>query len=146
MRKSVQDASCAEDISHEAWLAVIDKAQSFSPEGGIINPFKQWLYRIAHNKLIDHWRRQKNVGEIVEGDDLPVIDDQGSSLEQQYLWVEVERFIRELPPLQRQSFLLQLEGFSLAEISDITDSQLETVKSRLRYSRQRLQQLIGGKA
>lgn len=146
MRKSVQDISCAEDISHEAWLSVIDKAETFKADKHIKKPFKQWLYRIAHNKLIDHWRRQKNVAEMDEQAQASIVDEQSLSLEQQYLWVEIERYIAGLPPVQRQSYLLQFEGFSLTEIAKITDSQIETVKSRLRYSKKKLQELIGGDA
>ncbi|MCV6620848.1 MAG: sigma-70 family RNA polymerase sigma factor [Cellvibrionaceae bacterium] len=143
--KSVQDATCAEDICHEAWLSVIDKADTFRPDEKIQQPFKQWLYRIAHNKLIDFWRKQKNFQVY---DDEPKQEDEQSAneapLEQQYLIIEIERKLAELPPLQQQSYALQIEGFSLAEIAQITGSPAETVKSRIRYSKQKIKQLIEG--
>ncbi|GAA6151106.1 hypothetical protein NBRC116587_05250 [Pseudoteredinibacter isoporae] len=148
MLKSVQDSACAEDIAHEAWVSVIDKADSFVPDGSLAQPFKQWLYRIAHNKVIDFWRKQKNIHYLDEDNDDTLESERrmDGGPEQQYLLVEIERLIAQLPPTQQQSYLLQLEGFSLAEIARITNSQPESVKSRLRYGKKKLQQLLEGEA
>ena len=48
-----------------------------------------------------------------------------------------------LPVLQREAILLQLEEFSLDDIAQITRELPETIKSRLRYARERLAQLMG---
>ncbi|WP_243749420.1 RNA polymerase sigma factor [Pseudoteredinibacter isoporae] len=146
--KSVQDSASAEDIAHESWVSVIDKAESFVPDASLSQPFKQWLYRIAHNKVIDFWRKQKHI-DYIDEDQQEILENESGKdnhLEEQYLLVEVERLLAQLPPIQRQSYLLQLEGFSLAEIAEITNSQPESVKSRLRYGKKKLQQLLEDEA
>ncbi|WP_338324804.1 sigma factor-like helix-turn-helix DNA-binding protein [Pseudoalteromonas phenolica] len=45
--------------------------------------------------------------------------------------------------MQREALSLQLEGFSLQEISTITHSEVETIKTRLRYAKQALKQRLG---
>ena len=50
--------------------------------------------------------------------------------------------LSELPFEQREALCLQQEGFSIAEISDITHAQHETIKSRLRYAKQKLHQVL----
>lgn len=141
--KSLLDASSAEDVCHESWLAVIDNAERFHAQAGIKNPFKQWLYRIAHNKLIDHWRRANKYSELQAE---PSLAEEGlgeaDTLEQYLRWNEVSKFLAQLPTVQQQCYLLQLEGFSLAEIAKISGSEVETVKSRLRYAKKKLQQMV----
>ncbi|MBB6520497.1 RNA polymerase sigma factor (sigma-70 family) [Pseudoteredinibacter isoporae] len=118
------------------------------PDASLSQPFKQWLYRIAHNKVIDFWRKQKHI-DYIDEDQQEILENESGKdnhLEEQYLLVEVERLLAQLPPIQRQSYLLQLEGFSLAEIAEITNSQPESVKSRLRYGKKKLQQLLEDEA
>ena len=52
---------------------------------------------------------------------------------------DLDQAIQRLPAVQREALLLQLEDFSLAQISEITGAGAETVKTRLRYARQQLQ-------
>src|SRR5690606_34170153 len=106
--------------------------------------FGAWLYRIAHNRLADHWRAQKHrppapldadqrTAALASGDDpaRPARRVEGSA--------RVDRAPDERPPGRRQPGLLRLHGeLPLEEIGRITGVGRETVKSRLRYAMDRL--------
>lgn len=158
--KSVQNQAQVEDIAHDSWMAVIGAAANYTDNAA----FKTWLFRIAHNKVIDYWRasqrqpasKQSSIHEfgigvdgradsgIGNGDvDPDSISSLGNSLEVERLAEEAHAEIARLPMDQQQAFLLQHQGFSLAEIAEISESKLETVKSRLRYASAKLRQSLG---
>jgi RNA polymerase sigma-70 factor (ECF subfamily) len=127
----------AEDLTQEAWSSLIKRAASYQAQG----TFKTWLFTIARHKLIDFTRSQTHKMQNATVDEH---DIESSSLAQDgnpesTLRLEqlLER-IKQLPAEQREAFVLQHEGFSLAEIAKITNSAQETVKSRIRYARTRL--------
>ena len=105
--------------------------------------FRTYLYRIARNRMIDHWRKQereKNV-EFVESEH----QESRASIpgtEQSFQVKEILDAIMKLPDEQREVFLLREEGFSQQEIAEITDSKPETVKSRARYATRTLRQTL----
>ena len=122
-----------EDIVGEVWLGVIKGADGFVASSS----FKAWLYRMAQNKLVDHWRRMPHESKIVGllPEELAAIaltrNDSEDSLLINELLIQLERLSSE----QLSSVLLKVNGFSYKEIAVITGSKLETVKSRLRYAR-----------
>ena len=124
----------AEEIAQDAWTAIIDNAQRYTDSA----KFKTYLYQIAHNKIVDHWRRQKpeQCDEAAE----TVVDDNNATPEQQYGYSEINSAIRQLPEAQRDTLLLRQQGFSQSEIAEITGSGKEAVKSRLRYATNTLRQ------
>jgi len=132
----------AEDIAHDVWVVVIDSA----PRYEVSAQFKTWLYRIAHNKLVDHWRKQSSRGQYqaeLDDEELAQIPEAQADVEQLVLTQQLLEQIATLPPIQRQALLLKEQGFSLAEIASITNSGKETVKSRLRYATSQLRQQMG---
>jgi RNA polymerase sigma-70 factor (ECF subfamily) len=128
----------AEEVLQNTWLKVINNAQSFTHRTSV----KSWLFTIARHTLIDELRRQQrwNFQEI-EDNHLASIN-----LSEQFIQVEqLEQFntiIAQLPFYQREAFILQQEGCSLAEIAIITDEKKETIKTRLRYAKQNLKQYL----
>ncbi|MGB0713192.1 MAG: sigma-70 family RNA polymerase sigma factor [Gammaproteobacteria bacterium] len=141
--RQCNDCAEAEELFQDIWMQAIRGRDGF--DGGNL---KAWLYRIAHNRLVDHFRRHK--GEGVELDEAD-----GAVVELHRHWPEhllalrdcVERLFALLTGLsaaQRDAFLLKEEGgFSLEEIGRITDCGRETVKSRLRYALTRLRKGLG---
>jgi RNA polymerase sigma-70 factor (ECF subfamily) len=101
------------------------------------------MYRIAHNHLVDHYRRQKPEGqletaELTDNRPLPpqqLMADQQSN--------EMYNRISELPEEQRNTLLLKLEaGLKMEEIATVTGVSRETVKSRLRYAVSKLKRSL----
>lgn len=134
--RQLNDEATANDLYQATWEKVIGARQTFRPDA----PFGAWLFRIARNTLIDHWRRQKPE----TADALERLTDEGPGPEQQlrqaHRDADLADAISRLPPPQREAVLLRLEGgFSTAEIAKLTGVGFETAKSRLRYATQRLQ-------
>jgi len=135
LRRQTNSAAIAEDLAHDTWLAVINRA-----DGYIVNAkFKTWLYRIAHNRLIDRWRKQGSAVHSLfeEVEQTLQAHDSNAAIEQ----IELAQLLENLAALsaeQTTALLLKIEGFSHAEIAQITNSKQETVKSRLRYATQHL--------
>jgi len=139
------NAELAADISQQSWLKLLEQRQQF--QGGC--SFKTWLFCLARNALLDEFRRQQRWGlseltELTEQTLLPTADINPS--EQQFIEaqqrLQLDVAIGQLPALQQEALLLQLEGFSLVDIALITNSNAETVKSRLRHARISLATLL----
>jgi RNA polymerase sigma-70 factor (ECF subfamily) len=130
------DAELAQDLSQQAWIQLMLHAGSYQGQSSV----KTWLFSIGRNLLIDEWRRQRPHAAQELLDELP---DPAAKPLQQLLAAEqsanLDLAIQRLPLLQREALLLQLEDFSLAQISEITGVGQETVKTRLRYARHQLQ-------
>ncbi|OLC69414.1 MAG: hypothetical protein AUH79_01395 [Betaproteobacteria bacterium 13_1_40CM_4_64_4] len=125
----------------DVWMNLIRARSSYAPTA----KFTTWLYRLAHNRLIDHYRASGHLT-LVSADDeahadaiaaLPGArsDDPRVRAENRELGERLRAAVAALPPAQREAFLLQQEGgLSLAEIAAVTGVGTETVKSRLRYA------------
>lgn len=135
------DKQLAEDISQQCWLKIIDNRLCFRGDSS----FKTWLFAIGRNSLIDELRRKKRMPLQQAADEvLPANTEPEQQLQQQRYQQQLGAALLVLPFFQREALMLQLEGFSLAQIAQITAEAEETVKSRLRYARQRLLSQVGG--
>ena len=144
---SLSDQELAKDCLQQTWLKVLqtrsgnnaDKLNSFNDKAQI----KAWLFTIARNTLIDEMRRNSRWQAEQWQDDKA---HSGKTAEQTI--IEQDRLtllnsaIASLPILQREAFIFQQEGLSLSEISQVTNAEHETVKSRLRYARQTIAQTL----
>ena len=140
-------AETAEDLHQETWLAVSRNAAAFDPAKA---SFRGWLFTIARRRVLDHFRRQKVVPLMREEDDaaLEVPDPAPTPVERVETREAAERLaaaVESLPAEQRGAFVMFAgAGLSLAEIAEATGVAVETAKSRLRYARTRLRQLLAG--
>lgn len=133
----------AEDIMQSTWLKVIKQQSNGNIGVNQQQNVKNWLFTIARNTLIDELRRQnKWQGAQVSEQDLV-----GESLEALVDGNEqLARFNQALLQLsfhQREVFIFQQEGFSMLEICQLTNENFETVKSRLRYARKNIKNVLG---
>jgi RNA polymerase sigma-70 factor (ECF subfamily) len=136
--RSLRDRSVAEELFQEAWIRVIEARERYRPSAR----FKTWLYTIAHNLLVDHWRRKGLT--LVQSDEEAVSSD--NPADQAEAREGLARFLQALeglPPAQREAFLLHEEGgMSVAEIAAATGSNEEAAKSRLRYALMKLRSAV----
>ncbi len=128
----------ANDCFQQLWEKLIGNRDRYQPAGA----FRSYLFTIAHNVLMDHYRKQGRIGPEAETepDDLSG-NDAGpeAALERGQLIEKLHRLIRSLPNHQREAWLLRQEtSFSNAEIARVTGTSEEGVKSRLRYAREQL--------
>ncbi|MCF2848990.1 RNA polymerase sigma factor [Pseudoalteromonas sp. ACER1] len=130
------DKDLALDICQQTWLKVIDKRDFYNDQN---NP-KAWLFRLARNLLIDEFRKQQKFVELE--DNQLFAESQDASYH--YDYEAFDKALMALSFVQREALTLQQEGFSLEDIVAITQSNPETIKTRLRYARQNLKQQLGG--
>ena len=106
--------------------------------------FATWLFRIAHNRLNDHWRAARHRPAAPEDADertARLTDNCTPELlaDEQAQRLQLRQALAELPPEQQEVVILRLEQeLSLEEIGQITGVGRETVKSRLRYAMDKL--------
>lgn len=136
--RSLGNFAAAEDIAQDVWLVVVNKADSFESREA---SFKTWLFTVARNKLIDHQRRRVNQSHV--DIDEHEAESRGLSAEEILLITQLISALDQLPPEQREAFILQQAGFSNREICKISGVGAETVKSRLRYAKSSLKQRVG---
>jgi len=136
--RQVGEPATANDLYQGCWEKVIAARRKYSDKA----PFKAWLFRIAHNHLVDHYRSARPVSELPE--DTPGDDpDPGEGIDAQRLDQRFRAAIAGLPDEQKQALLLRLEsGLGLEDIARITGVGAETAKSRLRYATARLKQVM----
>ncbi len=114
--------------------------------------FTTWLYTIAHNLLVDHYRALKPVDNFSEhGDGEYEIEARLSSEQdnpelhrEQQLKAKILRgCIKLLPQVQKEAFLLSMEqGLTAAAIAEVVGAGMEATKSRLRYANQSLKDCV----
>ena len=144
LRRQCATASVAEELFQEVWIGVIRARRNYVPEAR----FATYLYRVAHNRLVDHYRRASHRPSVTVADDEcdPVDLLPADAAHQPEMKLEakqqVERFgalLSALPDAQREAFILHEEaGLSVSEIAIATGVNMETAKSRLRYALARL--------
>jgi RNA polymerase sigma-70 factor (ECF subfamily) len=131
-----RDAAQAGELGQDVWIKLIKARASYQPSA----LFRTYLFRIAHNRVVDHFR-----GRGI--DRLLVDDDEGEIIAQQAIppargpeqQVDLQRrliaALDALPPAQREAFLLHEEaGLDIEQIASVTGEQREAIKSRLRYA------------
>ncbi len=136
----VRDRPLAEELFQDVWQRVIGARAGWRPDAA----FGTWLYRIAHNRLNDHWRAQRHRPAApvdAERRTLEVADPDDP--ERRASGEEAARRLQDaldaLPADQREVVMLRLHGeLSLEEIGELTGVGRETVKSRLRYAMDKL--------
>ena len=145
LMRHLRDAALADEFFQDIWQKVIGARAGWAPDA----PFGTWLYRIAHNRLGDHWRALKyRPAAPVDADERAARIPDPETPERHLSEFEQRRRLQlaldALPPEQREVIVLRLEQeLSLEEIGAITGVGRETVKSRLRYAMDKLRAGLG---
>jgi len=134
--------STAEETFQDVWMRVIGARRRYEARA----KFTTWLYRIAHNRVIDGYRSD-NSGAIqsLDGDGSEVepaaspLDEPQRRTSSQQQAARLRALLAALPAEQRDVFLLHEEaGLPLEAIAEISGVGRETAKSRLRYALSKL--------
>ena len=140
LQRQTGNRALADDLMQETWFAVAREATRYRPSAR----FTTWLFTIAHNRVIDSVRARRrevpvDVAELTAdatAGPLPAVEayDQAQGI----LYA-----VGQLPEEQRTALMLQLDAdLPVEAIATITGCSFETVKSRLRYARTRLRELL----
>ena len=141
MHRQLAGASIVDELYQDVWSNVIRHRQQYRDSARFIT----WLYSIARNRIVDYYRAQSRQSALIEPcDDTDHFADNRQS-EPATIAINAEllqrlkELINDLPPPQREAFLLKEEaGLSLQTIAEITGADKETIKSRLRYAMKKL--------
>ena len=117
----------AEDLTSEVFAKVLEKIGSYQARGV---PFSAWLFRVAHNHLIDHVRRRPRMP-VVPIDDAYEVHQPGSfaALDQSLTSDQIKGAIGALTEEQRQVVTMRfLRGLSTAETAEAIDKSEDAVK------------------
>ena len=123
--KLTTDREEANDLLQETSLKALDNEDKYTPDTN----FKGWMYTIMRNIFINNYRK--------------VVRDQDSSYEsteRAYDLKEMRRVVNALPKEYRVPFAMHVAGFKYREIADKLNLPLGTVKSRIFFTRQKLQE------
>ena len=120
----------AEDLTQEVFLRAMRSLNSFRFRGP---PFAAWLFRIAHNLVVDRIRRSKVGGEAIPLESIAALPT-GTNVEEEALRTldheELRRSLEKITDLQRQVILLRfMGGLSLAETAAVMKRNENAIKA-----------------
>lgn len=145
----VKNEQLAEDIFQDTFIKVINslKAGKYKDNGR----FLSWVLRIAHNLIIDHFRREKQLN-TMSNDDYEVdifnskkLSDKNieDNIIEAQIHLDIRKLVDQLPEDQKQVILLRhYGGLSFKEIADQTNVSINTALGRMRYALINLRRLI----
>ena len=144
----VLDRAIAEDIFQDTFIKVINtlKRGAYNEEG----KFLPWVMRIAHNLVIDHFRRNKRMPKFEGTGDFnifSVLGDDKLDAERQIIKDQIENdlglLIEELPDDQKEVLIMRMyRDMSFKEISENTGVSINTALGRMRYALINLRKII----
>ena len=131
----------ANDLLQETSLKALDNEEKYAAETN----FKGWMYTIMRNLFINNYRKAvRNQTYVDQTDNLfylnQSIDLADESTESSHDLKEIRRIVNALPKEYRIPFAMYVSGFKYREIAEKLGLPLGTVKSRIYFTRQKLQQ------
>lgn len=144
----IADRDISDDIFQDTFIKVIRtlKSNSYNEEG----KFLPWVMRIAHNLIIDHFRRNKKMPMFRETEEFSIfsiMSDDSLTIENQIIQDQVEvdlkKLIEELPADQKEVLVMRMyQDMSFKEISEITGVSINTALGRMRYALMNMRKVI----
>ncbi|WP_211242735.1 sigma-70 family RNA polymerase sigma factor [Sinimarinibacterium sp. CAU 1509] len=133
------DAADASELFQDVWRNLVNARARYRPDA----PFRAWLFALAHNRLMDHFRRSRPGAEL--NDMMPAdatLQPEAIAQRQQTVG-RVLSALNALPLEQREIIVLREEReLTLEQIAQIQGVGRETVKSRLRYALAKLREVL----
>ena len=144
----VNDRDLSDDIFQDTFIKVIKtlKSQSYNEEG----KFLPWVMRIAHNLVVDHFRKAKKMPFQRETEEYSIFNymsDNSLNIEGQIISAQVEtdlvKLLDELPLDQKEVLVMRMyQDLSFKEIADLTGVSINTALGRMRYALLNLRKII----
>lgn len=142
VQRMIRNPALGDEIYQDVWMRFIDARAKYRESG----KFRAWLFQIAHNRIMDHFRKQQPEQELDEEKTVTTLPQAAwqnpeKMVDHQLFADKLLELLSVLPAPQRETFLLRQEaGLSLKEIAELTQTSDEGAKSRLRYAIARLRQ------
>jgi RNA polymerase sigma-70 factor (ECF subfamily) len=142
------DRDVADDVFQDTFIKVIKtlKSNSYNEEG----KFLPWVMRIAHNLIVDHYRKNKKMPMLRETEEFSifsVLTDTSMNIEGRIITEVIEndlqKIITQLPDDQREVLTMRIyQDLSFNEIAELTGVSINTALGRMRYALMNLRKLI----
>jgi len=136
----IKNRDLSEDIFQDTFIKVINSLQKgkYNEEG----KFLPWMMRISHNLVIDHFRKEAKMRKVrptTEFDIFDVLDDGNKNQEEVMMQTQVHTdlkvLIEQLPKDQKEVLKMRyFEDLSFKQISDLTETSINTALGRMRYA------------
>ena len=142
--KKLNDSQAAADIVHEVMIAVWKSANNFQGRSKV----KSWLFGIAHNKIVDHIRKDSRYDSEEFDEDLSDIETQTNEdlVEAAQNRDFLAYCLKKLSEFHRQVIHLAFfEDLGYGEIAEITGTPEGTIKTRVFHAKQLLKKCLAGK-
>lgn len=144
----IQDRDVADDVFQDTFIKVIKtlKSNSYNEVG----KFLPWVMRIAHNLIVDHFRKNKKMPMQRETEEYSIFSymtDNSLNVEGRIITEQVEndlqRLLEELPADQKEVLVMRMyQDLSFKEIADLTGVSINTALGRMRYAILNLRKVI----
>lgn len=144
----IADRDISNDIFQDTFIKVIRtlKSNSYNEEG----KFLPWVMRIAHNLIIDHYRKNKKMPMFRETEEFSIfsiMSDDSLTIENKIIRDQVEndlkKLIEELPADQKEVLVMRMyQDMSFKEISEVTGVSINTALGRMRYALMNMRKVI----
>jgi RNA polymerase sigma-70 factor (ECF subfamily) len=144
----ISDRDISNDIFQDTFIKVIRtlKSKAYNEEG----KFLPWVMRIAHNLIIDHYRKNKKMPMFRETEEFSIFSimtDDSLTIENKIIREQVEidlkKLIEELPADQKEVLVMRMyQDMSFKEISEITGVSINTALGRMRYALMNMRKVI----
>lgn len=122
----------AEDITSQVFMQALEHMGQFRYTAGA--RFSSWLYAIARNKVIDHYRKQHDTVNLEETEPLPAQDTTTTDVDRHIQQEQIQSVLQELSPVDQELLQLRLwQDQSYTEIAQAVQSNVIAVRAR--YSR-----------
>lgn len=144
----VKDKELAEDLFQDTFIKVINTFRSgtYKEEGKFI----QWVMRIAHNLIIDYFRKSKRIPTVENNDEYDIFDKVRvpvESIEEQMITEQIHQDVKKLidylPKEQKEVLVMRHYGeMSFKDIAEVTNVSINTALGRMRYALINLRKLV----
>ena len=148
INSKIKDRDISEDIFQDTFIKVIRTLKNgiYNEEG----KFLPWIMRIAHNLVIDHFRKSNRIPTIQNKDDFDIfqfISDNSPNAEhvliEDQILKDIQKLIQELPEDQKEVLIMRLyRDMSFKEIAENTNVSINTALGRMRYAIINLRKII----
>ncbi len=144
----IPDRDISNDVFQDTFIKVIRtlKSKSYNEEG----KFLPWVMRIAHNLIIDHFRKNKKMPMFRETEEFSIfsiMSDDSLTIEnriiQEQVEIDLKKLIEELPADQKEVLVMRMyQDMSFKEISEVTGVSINTALGRMRYALMNMRKVI----
>ena len=148
INSKINDRDTSEDIFQDTFIKVIRTLRNglYNEEG----KFLPWIMRIAHNLVIDHFRKSNRIPTIENKEEFDIfqfVSDTAPNAEniliEDQILKDIQKLIQELPDDQKEVLIMRLyRDMSFKEIAENTKVSINTALGRMRYAIINLRKLI----